>query len=377
MATFDLVFEGGGAKCFAFAGALAALADAGHTHQRLVGTSGGAVTATLTAAGYQPAELLAAISEQFEGRPRFLSFLDPPHSNDFSNSDLDRSATGEFFERWRIPGRRLLDRALLRLLLNGPLYRQLFLFVENGGFYAGAVIHEWVRERLAAKGMSPDVTFAEFHAHTGADLSLVVADSTEMEMLVLNHRTAPDCPVAWGARMSLSIPFLWREVLWDGAWGLYRGRVKEGHAMIDGGALSNFPLWLVNTDPAHDPFVQDVMGDTPADRAGNLGLFLNDHLPVPNAPPPPLAVELVTNQFRTGRRLTRVIDTVLLSRDIMAASYHPSEVCHLPVQGYSTTEFGMTDERRAALVAAGHEAMRQHLAQHFAAVEQSVAHTAS
>jgi predicted acylesterase/phospholipase RssA len=372
MATFDLVFEGGGAKCFAFAGALAELADAGHTHRRLVGTSGGAVTALLTAIGYTPPELLAAISEQFEGRPRFLSFLDPPLTKDFSDSDLDRSITGELFARWRIPGRRVLDRALLRLFLITPLYRQLFLFIENGGFYAGAVIHAWMRDRLAAQGLSPDVTFKDFHARTGADLSLVVADSTEMEMLVLNHRTAPDCPVAWGARMSLSIPFLWREVLWRKEWGLYRGRSKEEHAMIDGGALSNFPLWLVATEPAADPFVRDVMGDTPASQAGNLGLFLNDRLPVPHAPPPPLlAPEQVTNKFRTGRRLARVIDTVLLSRDIMTASYHPAEVCHLPVQGYSTTEFAMTDDRRNALVAAGREAMRQHLTQHLSGTVSS------
>ena len=46
MATFDMVFEGGGAKGTAFVGALEVLFAAGHKHRRLVGTSAGAITAT-------------------------------------------------------------------------------------------------------------------------------------------------------------------------------------------------------------------------------------------------------------------------------------------------------------------------------------------
>jgi len=47
MATFDIVFEGGGAKGTAFVGALDVLFAAGHKHRRLIGTSAGAITATL------------------------------------------------------------------------------------------------------------------------------------------------------------------------------------------------------------------------------------------------------------------------------------------------------------------------------------------
>ena len=49
---FDMVFEGGGAKGMAFVGALRTLEDNKHTSGRLVGTSAGAISATLIAAGY-------------------------------------------------------------------------------------------------------------------------------------------------------------------------------------------------------------------------------------------------------------------------------------------------------------------------------------
>ena len=48
---FDMVFEGGGAKGMVFVGAFKVLEDRGHTARRLVGTSAGAITATLLTAG--------------------------------------------------------------------------------------------------------------------------------------------------------------------------------------------------------------------------------------------------------------------------------------------------------------------------------------
>lgn len=370
MATFDLVFEGGGAKCFAFAGALAQLAEAGHTHRRLVGASGGAVTALLTAAGYTPAELLAVIGEKVNDQPRFATFLDPPRAQDFGADALEKSLTLEIFKQLRVPGLPVVGRALLKALLAVPAYCQLFSLIECGGFFAGVKIYEWLRERLAAKGMSPDITFKDFAAHTGRDLSLVVSDSSEMELLVLNHRTAPDCPVAWGARMSLSIPYLWREVIWRKEWGLYRGRAKAGNVMIDGGALSNFPLWLFTTNPA-DPFICEVLGPAPP-PAANLGLFLDDELAVPNAPPPPTLAQLL-GKLRTVQRIMRIAETITVSRDKLTIEYDQQEVCCLPTLSYAATEFNMTDARRDALVAAGREAMRRHLFQGGAIVRRSLA----
>lgn len=53
----DLVFEGGGVKGIGLAGALAALRQRGFTHKGVAGTSAGAITAALVAAGYTSQEL--------------------------------------------------------------------------------------------------------------------------------------------------------------------------------------------------------------------------------------------------------------------------------------------------------------------------------
>ena len=60
---FDLVFEGGGAKGMVFVGALQAFEEEGHSAGRLLGTSAGAITTALLAAGYSAADLLNVLGE--------------------------------------------------------------------------------------------------------------------------------------------------------------------------------------------------------------------------------------------------------------------------------------------------------------------------
>src|SRR6187402_751495 len=136
MAEFDLVFKGGGAKGNAFAGALDVFSKAGHTYRRLVGTSAGAITATLVGAGYTPDQLLAACCEKLpNGDPVFTTFMDPPELSDFTEVVCDQSDTAWLLKRVPLPG--LAEHMILGGLLHIDLYRELFSFNECGGFYAG------------------------------------------------------------------------------------------------------------------------------------------------------------------------------------------------------------------------------------------------
>jgi len=351
MALFDVVFEGGGAKGSAFVGALTTLESAGHTTRRLIGTSAGAITATLRAAGYSPAEMLAAVNEKVNGKPRFASFMDRPTGASFTPEQKAASSTMAALREVHIP--MIADRAALNLLLDSPLFPQLFSFVECGGFFAGDNFLAWLTEKLAAKGLAAADTLATFFAKTQADLSVVTSDTTDMEMLVLNHRTAPDVPVAWAVRMSMSIPFVWREVVWQDAWGTYQGRRKTGNIFVDGGVLSNFPIRLI-AEPA-----PDIMGDTDPNGALNLGLLLDETLAIPGTNPalPPEPLE----QLRVVQRISRLMDTMLGAQDNQEIRERASEICRLPVKGYGTTEFNMSDARLHALVDGGSNAVKAHL----------------
>jgi len=351
MAVFDVVFEGGGAKGSAFVGALTALESAHHITRRLIGTSAGAITATLRAAGYSPAEMLAAVNEKVNGKPRFAGFMDRPSGADFSAAQKANSSTMVALREVHIP--LMADEAVLNLLLASPIFPQLFSFVECGGFFAGDNFVAWLTEKLAAKGMVATDTLATFFAKTQSDLSVVTSDTSDMEMLVLNHRTAPDVPIAWAVRMSMSIPFVWREVVWQDAWGTYQGRRKTGNIFVDGGVLSNFPIRLI-AEPA-----PDIMGDTDPNGALNLGLLLDETLAIPGTNPvlPPEPLE----QLRVVQRISRLMDTMMGAQDNDEIRQRASEICRLPVKGYGTTEFNMADARLKALVDGGASAVIAHL----------------
>jgi NTE family protein len=351
MALFDMVFEGGGAKGSAFVGALRALRGQGHATRRLVGTSAGAITAALLAAGYSPDEMLDAVNEKLNGKPRFASFMDAPHAGDFSEAQRDNSETMRALQSAHFPG--FAKEAVLKAMLASPGYPQLFCFVECGGVFAGAKFVEWLTEKLAAKGVAANDTLASMFAKKQVDLTLVASDTTDVEMLTLNHRTAPAVPVVWAVRMSMSIPFVWREVEWQAAWGPYLGRPKTGNTIVDGGVLSNFPIRLIAER------APDIMGDTDPAGALNLGLLLDETLAVPgiNAKVPPKPLD----QLKVVQRVSRLMDTMMRAQDNAEMLGHAEEICRLPVKGYGTTEFDMPDVKLKALVDGGHSTMMDHL----------------
>jgi predicted acylesterase/phospholipase RssA len=363
MALYDAVFEGGGAKGIAFAGALEALHEAGHELRRVIGTSAGAITATLCAAGYTPAEMLRAVSERLaDGRPRFAAFMDIPRSESFPPEVRQSSIAMKVFRDVDLPFvpgslESVADDRLLDALLRNPIYSRLFSFVECGGFYEGGEFRRWLAEKLAAKGIAATDTLAQMFVKTRRDVSLVVSDVSDMEMLVLNHRTAPDLPVVWAVRMSMSIPFVWQEVVWKKEWGLYVNREKAGNIMVDGGLLSNFPIRFV---AALDDGVRAIMGDTDPGGAGNLGLIIDEKQAVPGARDDPRTPQTFTS-VRTIQRVSRLLDTMMRASDNEMILRYAPEICRLPAKGYGTLEFDMQGERLEVFLAAARDALKRHL----------------
>ena len=359
---YDLVFEGGGAKGMAFVGAVAELLAAGHSHERLLGTSAGAITATLLAAGYTVDEMNAALMEQEDGRPVFAGFMGQP--DEFTDAELDNGGTVKLLRNLDIAllPRFLedrMDRKVVQALARGGKSRHLVALVERGGWFAARRFLTWLSAKLDAARIDgtprnySKMTLAQFHAATGVDLSMVASDTTDSRLLVLNHRTAPDCPVVYAVRMSMSIPLVWDEVTWRAEWGPYRGRDIAGHGVVDGGMLSNFPLELFISGA---PQVTKVMGpkqDTPV-----LGLMIDESMEVPGAGSGAAAKRPgALAEFALVTRIGRLIDTATTAHDKRVIDEHGELIVRLPAKGYGTTEFDMSEARRNALVEAARQAM--------------------
>jgi predicted acylesterase/phospholipase RssA len=379
MQPIDLVFEGGGAKGMVFVGALEELFGAGkYTFGRLLGTSAGAITAVSLAAGLTPETMLAALAEKdANGKSVFESFLGAPAR--FDREAVHHSAIRSFLGELNMPfvpdfAEEKIDDWIADRLAASEHGRHLFSFVERGGWFSADPFVAWLTRKLdevAVDGGPRQLgasTLQAFHAATGVDMTLVAADTTWSRILLLNHRTAPDLPVVWAARMSMSVPLLWQEVEWQEDWGPYRtwdpdaGRLAAndiaGHVVVDGGLLSNFPISLFLADRED---VAAVVG--PPQQKNVLGLLIDEAIPVPNTPPKSTSgTSGVFTNLRTFQRLHRLMNTATGAHDNMAIAAFARHVVRLPAGGYGTTQFDMTDDERSALVDAGRGAMRAFLA---------------
>lgn len=368
----DLVFEGGGAKGLAFVGALKALERCGHKPRRVIGTSAGCITAMMVAAGYDAQGCFEAINERLpNGRSRFTSFLETPQLDEHAaisgslrywiNTELDNPLVPNLLEP-------TVDKLVCGLMRTAGA-RHLLSLLLWGGWYAGDALLEYFADKLDDGGRNLGrTTLCQFAERTGRDLSVVASDVTGREMLVLNHRTAPDCPTIWAVRMSMSFPFVWPEVQWRKEWGTYRGRDLAGHRVVDGGLLSNFPIeLLVSTDAV----IEEIMG-CESNAANAIGLLLDDDAEVPGAECTAKSEDGVPDFLENTDllenmkwRLTGMAETVLTGHDRSSMRDFAQMVCCLPVKGYGTFEFDLTPERMAPILAAGDTAMAAHLKARF------------
>jgi len=228
----NLVFEGGGVKGVAYVGALEVLEERGILAAvvAVAGTSAGAITASLVAAGYGPADLRTILM------------------------DLDLTT----FE----------DGGL-----EGP-----FRLVEDYGWYRGKAFLDWLEARLAAKLGRGDVTFSQLQAATGRDLRVVATDLTTSRPQVFSPGLSPDVAVAEAVRMSMSIPFFFAAV------------TQPGAVYVDGGTVWNYPIEIF--DPGGDAPGRVAPGEAGPGQAvsggsATLGFRLEN---LTGPPPPPLAI---------------------------------------------------------------------------------------
>jgi predicted acylesterase/phospholipase RssA len=151
MTTYDLVFEGGGAKGMAFVGALQEFEARGFTFDRLLGTSTGAITAALLAAGYSAQEMFAALNERANGQPVFASFLSTPRP--FSLEEARTSAVYRLLRNFDLPFvpgyvQESWGDRVVQSILDQPVVHHVLSFVERGGWYAADRFLDWLAHKL-------------------------------------------------------------------------------------------------------------------------------------------------------------------------------------------------------------------------------------
>jgi len=199
----NLVFEGGGVKGIAYAGAVAVLESKAIMPdiRRVAGTSAGAITATLLAVGVR-------------------------------SNDVAEILSGTNF-------RSFMDDSL------GPL-RDSKRLLTKYGWFKGKAFSQWIKRQLYAFAGNPDLDFAGLKRladeRPGEFRELFVVGSnlsTQLEQVFCAENT-PSMPIWKAVRISMSIPLFFASVR------------HGGEVFVDGGVVWNYPIGLYD-DTKYNP----------------------------------------------------------------------------------------------------------------------------
>jgi predicted acylesterase/phospholipase RssA len=365
----DLVFEGGGIKGVAFIGALRALAAYGYQPGRLLGASVGSLIATLLAVGYSADELNEQIFDTETKELRMTKHFKPFPA--FDITQIDASATRRLLEAIDLPLPNGLesgiDTMLARSLMRNPRLRSFFDLIERAGKMDPEPFVKWVIALLDAKiatrteTPAQAMTLAQFHEATGALLTIIAADVTKPTMLILNHITAPDCPIVQAVRMGTAAPTFFPPVVWQAEWGFYRRKELTGDLIVDGALISNFPIELFLSQ---QPSITAVMGK-PDEKAGVLGLLLDESIAVPGAPRfATTELQQALNDLPGLNLFEKVVRTVIEARDRRVIETVTDYIVRLPAMGYAPFNIDLPPEHVQPLLNGGYNAMIAHLETH-------------
>jgi len=279
----DGVFSGGGIKGFALIGAYEAIEKSGFEFKRLAGTSAGSIICAFVMAGYKSDEILEMMDE------------------------LDLKM--------------LLDARKSFLPL--PFTKWISLY-WNLGLYRGVKLEEWICQKLKNKGIS---TFADLPV---GSLRVVASDLTNGRLIVLpddllKYGIEPlSFSVAKAVRMSCSLPYFFEPVKLTTSKGV--------NIFVDGGVLSNFPIWLFQQKSKH------------VKKRPILGIKLSS-----------------SEQERPAKEIHNAIDMFNALFETMKDAHdsrhiskrHEKDIVFIPVENIVTTEFEINEQKKLALIELG------------------------
>lgn len=289
----DAVFSGGGVKAFAYVGVLSEMEKKGLIVKRAAGTSAGAIIASFLLAGYKAQDI-----EEMLDKLDLTTFMDCP---------------------------KIIDLV--------PISKWLVLFFKRG-IYRGDCFESWLESVLLEKGIR------YFGDLPKGSLRVVASDLTLGRLVVL-----PDdlqrvygidgdyFSIAKAVRMSAGFPFFFRPQTLTSASG-----IKS--QLVDGGMLSNFPLWLFGKENAC--LKRPVLGIKLTAEKG----------------------EHKKKQIRNAYELTEaMISTMKTAHDsLYISNSNDKDIMDVPVKGASAMELDISPKTKIDLIQNGKDAAAAFLA---------------
>jgi len=207
------VFQGGGCRGAAHAGAYQAAVECGVTFSAIAGTSAGSIVAALIGGGAQPDYLLRTLVGL-----NFTQLLSKPQPQDGYSS---------------FPAR-LLARGIG--WIPSQLAEAVSRIVRFGGIHSAEGLERWMNDHLSEllPTAGRPVRFRDLPLPT----TVVATDLSRNAVKIWSSEFTPDESVAFAVRCSSSLPFF------------FQATVQGDSRFVDGGLLANLPAFVYKLDAA-------------------------------------------------------------------------------------------------------------------------------
>lgn len=288
-----LVFQGGGARGIAHVGGLAAVNELGLDIAGVAGTSAGAIMAALVAARYRADQLLNPengthlLQTVADGQFRIATSLFSEEGWQRISRLRDYGAIAGKVWQWVICRWQTYSGKLAAGLIGLGL--GWLAFIQAPAVALGAVLSllvvigriawlcmngltsldrvEKLIDQALAEGLKADksdITFRDLEALGGLPLKLVATNVSRQSLELFSVDTTPDVRVADAVAASICLPIIFE------AW-TPRERYNSANEdqFVDGGLLSNLPVWTFDEERALHPEAMTIaFGLKPKSHSG-------------------------------------------------------------------------------------------------------------
>lgn len=194
------------------------------------------------------------------------------------------------------------------------------------GFDTGERLQRLVHACLHVKGLPSDLTFQGLYQRSGISLRVLATDMNEAKGVVFSPSDSPEYPVAVAVCASMSYPYYYQYLICP----------RTGHSLIDGGVISNYPMYLLSKEEhAHTLSILLRLGIQQADSLDDL-------------PPEQL--------------LVRPLAIALTEKTNIETCLYDVECIKIPLGDVNVLDFSLSEETKRALVEKGRLAAQAWLA---------------
>lgn len=189
------------------------------------------------------------------------------------------------------------------------------------GIDTGERLHRLIEACLHVKGLSAECTFKECYDKFGISLRVVATDLNEAKAINFSPKDTPNYRIADAVRASMSFPYYFQPHICP----------VSGHYLIDGGVISNYPLFVLPEE----------------EHSRTLSLLISG------------GVDTTIDLMEAGIEeiIIRPIRMVLAAKQELEMKFYDAQSIQIKLTKFNILEFSFNEETKNSIIEIGKKAV--------------------